>query len=107
MKAILIDPMNKTIEEINTAGKKINEIIGCKYFDGVRLGNDFMYVDDEGLLKENHLFNFLNYGHPFAGKALIVGNDEYGAEKDYESDIEFIRFLTQFNDDGPKVFIRR
>jgi hypothetical protein len=38
MKAILIDPKNKTIEEIDIAGKNIKEIIGCKYIDGVRVG---------------------------------------------------------------------
>lgn len=107
MKAILIDPKNKTIEEIDIAGKNIKEIIGCKYIDGVRVGNDFMYVDDQGLLNENYLFNFLHYDQPFAGKALIVGVDWEGAETDYVSDIEFIRFLTQFNDNGPVVAIQK
>ena len=54
MKAILIDPRDRTVTEVERPGKsykEINALIGADLFDVVRLGNGHViYVDDEGLI---------------------------------------------------------
>ena len=79
MKGILINPFNKTITEVDYSGdfKQIYKFIDCSTFDVVMLDvQDDMFVDDEGLLKDNRYFSWS--GRNFAGKALILGHDDKG-----------------------------
>jgi hypothetical protein len=90
IRAIVIDPFNKTITETNitedAGAQKLKDIYAALDCCLITAAGDFeidgktytLYVDDEGLLKENQsFFKFspLNY-QPFAGKGLIVGFDE-------------------------------
>jgi len=80
MKGILINPFDETVKEVNILGNSIEEIYlltECNTFDVVALsGTDDLYVDDEGLLKDNRYFTI--YGKPIAGKSLIMGHDDEG-----------------------------
>ena len=79
MRAILINPFDETITEVDYSGdfKQIYKFIDCSTFDVVMLCDaDDLYVDDEGLLKENRYFSWS--GRIFAGKGLILGHNEEG-----------------------------
>ena len=52
-------------------------LIDCTTFDVVMLSDaDDLFVDDEGLLKDNRYFSWS--GRNFAGKGLILGHDDEG-----------------------------
>jgi len=79
MKAILINPFEETITEVEYTGdyKQIYDLIDCRTFDCVRLcESDDLYVDDEGLLKDNRYFSWS--GRNFAGKGLILAHNDEG-----------------------------
>lgn len=79
MRGILINPFDQTIKEVTIVGniQDIYLLTDCTIFDVVRLSeSDDMYVDDEGLLKDNRYFSWS--GRNFAGKALIMGHDDEG-----------------------------
>ena len=79
MRAILLNPFDQTVKEVVYTGdfREIYSLIDCTTFDVVRLSeSDDLYVDDEGLLKENRYFSWS--GRNFAGKGLILANDDEG-----------------------------
>ena len=81
MKAILIDPYDRSISEVEYNGdyKQIYDLIDSpsRCFDIARLENgDGIYVDDMGMCDGLKLFTYNDY--PLAGKALILGSDEEG-----------------------------
>jgi len=58
MKAILINPFNQTITEVEYSGdyKEIYKLIECSTFDCVNIDDDnTLFVDDEGLLYETNV----------------------------------------------------
>lgn len=78
MRAILIDPINRIITEVQYSGVYTNiyDHIEAQYFDIVRISVDEdLYVDDEGLLKPNKYFYVSTYSpnQPLAGKGLVLG----------------------------------
>ena len=79
MRGILINPFDQTIKEVVYTGdfREIYDLIDCSTFDVVMLCDaDDLYVDDEGLLKDNRYFSWS--GRVFAGKGLILGHNEEG-----------------------------
>jgi Domain of unknown function (DUF3846) len=82
MRAILIDPVERTITEVEHDGnyKSIYPQLGCDLFTCVYLENDdAIFVDDEGLLKGGqHFFKVNTYPQPLAGRGLILGCDADG-----------------------------
>jgi hypothetical protein len=80
MKAILINPHEEIITEVEYSGnyKEIYSFIDCRTFDCVRLTieND-MYIDDEGLLIDNQRY-FSIKDRNYAGKALLLAHDDEG-----------------------------
>ena len=86
MKAILINPFNQTITEVEYSGnfKEIYKLIDCSTFDCINIDDDnTLFVDDEGLLRENRYFYWKGYTN-LAGKALIIGVD-YQTGEDCET----------------------
>ena len=87
MKAILIDVKTQEIKEVeydNTL-QNIYDLIDCRAFDLVRLNEvdgifNSIFVDDEGLLKDNLYFEYSDSGRVFqlAGSGLILGVDDEG-----------------------------
>ena len=85
MRAILIDPQQRTVTEIEVQGKDYTELYGildCDIFtSSVRFETeDMMLIDDEGLFKEPEDFFILtqDFPAPIAGKAVILGTDDEG-----------------------------
>ena len=81
MKAILIDVKNQVVKEVehDDTLKNIYELVDCRTFDVVNIdGVNTIYVDDEGLYKENQLY-FEYFGTEtsvkLAGNGLILGLD--------------------------------
>ena len=107
MKAILIDPENHTVTEVEYNGnyKHIYELIGCETFTVVDIGRDnnglthSIFVDDEGLLNNPRYFFIWNgYQQPLAGKGLILGCDEEGETVAATLDLEAVRLNVSFTE---------
>jgi hypothetical protein len=76
MRAILIDPVEKSFTEIEYNGnwKTIAPTLGCELFDVVYTDFGDVYVDDEGLLKpDQKFFHIRGMSQPFAGRGLVFG----------------------------------
>ena len=97
MKAILINPENQTIQEIDI--KKgidaIYNVLNCELLTIPIIydNGDTMYCDDEGLYKEQKGgFIMPNWSYMIVGKVLILGCDEEtGESKDVETPVEFFK----------------
>ena len=83
MKAYLIDPYETTVTEVEYSGnyEDIYKLIDCHTFDcvGFRGFKDTIYIDDEGLYKEDKQFFMVDgFPTPLCGKALVLGTDKKG-----------------------------
>jgi len=101
MKGILITPDEATIENIDGPFEDFHEIqkaIDCDcftiagYFEG-----HAVFVDDEGLFKENKMFTLMDhYPQPLAGKILILGTTDDGDCKDVSLTVQKVSDSLQF-----------
>lgn len=80
MKAILIDPFTRSIDEVNYSGdyREIYKLIDCDTFDIACFSHEGVdadvFVDDEGLFVEEQQFFYIEGCHsPLAGKGLVLG----------------------------------
>lgn len=103
MKAIYINAIDKTVTEIEIE-KGINPIyskLECDIFECPmqRENNDFLYVDEEGMLKPERNFGFI-FGEypqqPLFGHGLLIGTDEFGNSIDCESKTEDVKKIIGF-----------
>lgn len=80
MKAYLIDPFEKSINEVDYSGdyKDIYKLIDAELFDVVYMDDNIgVFVDDEGLFKDNQAFFQVGYAM-LAGRGLVLGTDKDG-----------------------------
>lgn len=85
MRALLIDPIEKKIEEIqlnhpNESLQEFYDIIGCNLVEIVDIGyNIILVIDEEGRLKQiDGAFKFFGVDDLIiAGKAVVIG-DRHG-----------------------------
>lgn len=100
MKAILINPFDETITEVDFIGdyRSIYKLIDCSTFDVMELPrNGALYVDDEGLFTERQAFFYWEGAHqPIANKALILGTDEYGSNLPSPFTVEEVKAAVTF-----------
>jgi hypothetical protein len=110
MKAFLIDPVAKTITEVEhkTDGKDgglrdIYTLLGCDLIDIVRMRDgDGAYVDDEGLLKSPSPDSFWAmpelYGEVAAwtGKGLVLGSDAKGVSTEPKITLDELKRIVVF-----------
>lgn len=96
MKAILINVHNRTVTEVDiddgldSLYKMLNvRVVEIARNDLLR-GQDVLYVDEEGLLKDNLFFDIDGGYQSIAGNGLIVGTDEDGNSCDAETPLEFV-----------------
>lgn len=88
MRAIVIDPFDRTATEVVISGNDLQEIyatLGVTCIDAVRLPEgDVIYVDDEGLLKgATGFFHLVGLTpNPLAGRGLLVGSGADGSDAD-------------------------
>lgn len=103
MKAFVIDPFAREITEVSYEGDytEIYKHIKADLFCTVTVSDlgDTLFLDDEGLFKsEQKFFQWVGYGQPLAGRALVLGTDEEGESRDCQltlRDIEnSVRWLT-------------
>jgi hypothetical protein len=101
MKAILIDPFEQTVKEVQYSGdfRDIYKLIEAECFDCARIkGRDGIFVDDEGLLNApTHFFEHSEYHSPLAGKGLIVGCDEEGESADCQTTLDEVKAKVTFS----------
>ena len=106
IKAILIDTPNQTIEIVDYSGdyKDIYGLLGCDLFTTVYLegvGEDTLYVDDEGLYVENQVFfGIAGCPQPLAGRGLILGTDDEGDSTDCTSSLDTIKKMVTWLEQG-------
>lgn len=100
MKAILINPYDQTVTEVDYSGdyKEIYTLIEADCFDCARISRmDGIFVDDEGLLHNpTHFFMHAEYPSPLAGKGLVVGCNEGGDSVDCKTTVEEVRAKVRF-----------
>jgi hypothetical protein len=101
MKAYLIDPYEHSITGVDYSGdyKDIYKLIDCQTFDcvGFRGFDDTIYVDDEGLYKDNlEFFMIKGYPQPLCGKALVLGYDVDGNSIDPKVSLTKLKGMVTF-----------
>ena len=102
MKAVLIDPFNRSISmiEIGNDWREISARIGCKYFTVAGYyDNDVVYCDDEGLLYGPTEFVMISgFGQPLAGRVLMLGSTADGDSTDVNTNavemLDKVQFLS-------------
>jgi hypothetical protein len=116
IKAILIDVENKQIKELElhseSSSFNLYKELKCEYITSAcgdlfnRLSHA-LFVDDEGLLKEEHLGAFcirigegghLYESQVFSGNGIIVGINDEGESIDHELDIEIIKDIVRWEE---------
>lgn len=94
MRAILIDPENKEVREVEIVGdlgswyRAIDCTCVCMSYDFEN--GDSLVMDDEGALAPNHYWSMPGL-QPLAGKALVVGVSDYGDSAPCKSSLDWIR----------------
>lgn len=91
MRAILIDPFEKTVKYVETSGQLddchglpgMYTLLQCSTVDARSIGvaRDTLWFDDEGILGDldkQEFFVLGAYPYPFAGRGLILGTDAEG-----------------------------
>ena len=108
MKAILIDVKTQEVKEVEHDGEiqNIYNLIDCRAFDIVRIDdvND-IFVDDEGILKDNLYFEYSGSENVFklAGSGLILGVDDEGNSIPPTLTVEDVKGKVSFLPEGFKV----
>ena len=81
MRAVKIDPVSRTVTEINLKKNPNNtlqelyEIIGCDLLELVQIDRDMVFICDEGgkCKAIRGAFTFIGWGTVIAGTAIILG----------------------------------
>lgn len=94
MRAVKIDPVSRTVTEINLKKnpnrtlEELYEIIGCDLVELVQIDRDIVMVVDESVFAQGYAptregkckdvqgtFTFIGWGTVIAGTAIILGGD--------------------------------
>ncbi len=101
MKAYLIDPFEKSITEVEYSGdfNDIYKLINADLFDVAYIDDKLgVFVDDEGLFKDNQAFFQVGYAI-LAGYGLVLGTDDEGNSISPDISLKAlankVRFLTR------------
>lgn len=104
MRAYLIDPFRNLITTVDLTEdhREIARALGCDHFDLGRTfcNGDALYVDDEGLLKDEVTRGFTLDGRFFAGRGLLLGTTPDGRSTDVRTPELDVAALVQFPPDG-------
>ena len=101
MKILKINAKEGTVTEIKAPMQDENCIdtdfmcdqIGCTMFTTVRLPNgDYLFVDDEGLLRSGMqpAFQMQSYPQPLVGNGLVIGGTPSGGSCEPKSSVKDI-----------------
>jgi len=90
MKAILINPIDETVTEIDHKGD-IAKTIDTRMIECVPIDKqDDIWIDEEGLLKGSNYF-YKYRGTLLCGKSLVLSVDEMGESKKCNHTLEEIK----------------
>ena len=108
MKAILIDVKTQEIKEVEHDGKlqNIYDLIDCRTIDIVRVDDvNSIFVDDEGILKDNLYFEYSGSENVFklAGNGLILGVNDEGNSISPTLTVEDVEGKVRFLPEGFKI----
>ena len=104
MRAILIDPVDKSLTEITTPGvvtKDVRELLQCRLCETVAVdGKNILLVDEEGLLKDDPgpFFTFGHHEQPIAGRGLVFGLTAHGDLTNVEMSIALAQAMVAWPD---------
>jgi len=102
MRAILIDPVARTMTEVDYDGdyKSIYRLIDVDMFEVMQISDiESVFIDEEGLLKEpapTHYFKIGDDGHPLSGKGLVLGVNDEGDSIATQLTIDELSTIIQF-----------
>ena len=103
LRAILIDPHNKSITEVMTEPYPAwKSLIDVEYIAAVTIGQhkdgccETVWIDDEGLLnekKDGPYFSVRGYNQPLAGKGLVLLTDQEGESRSTRMTVEQLELI--------------
>ena len=98
MKAYLINPDSRTISTVECDGslKEIYALLGVDLIDvcyPFPHSDDCVYVDDEGLMKPNSFFRIGRLGTRLAGRGLVMGSIDDGANGPTTLSVEDLKVM--------------
>ena len=104
IKAILIDPFNKTVTAIdmpNDFDAMKSDFIKCDLAEAVEFGEGVTgWIDEEGLLKnwDDQAFTLISGSVTLAGRIVLTGSDDEGDMADLPEgiDLEFVTSMADF-----------
>lgn len=102
IEAILIDPFDQSLSmvDIDEGLEPMYKVLQCRLIDYQHLGaNHDLVMDDEGRLKQDNRW-FKLAGNSYAGRCLIVDNDEYGNTVSTTLTIDKIKDYVKFLHEG-------
>lgn len=96
MRAILVDPISRTVTEVDHKNdyRDIYRLIEATTFTAISIEHQHtIYVDDEGLLADDPgpFFKWVTYHQPIAGKGLILYTNEEGDSEAAELTLEYVQ----------------
>jgi len=104
MKAILIDPKENKISEIEgdfSDIKIIHGVLQCETFCGAGVPNtsrpEIFYLDDEGMFNSKDYWNYAGYHQTLAGRGLIVGVGSGGYEQSTSLTVDEVKSKVTFD----------
>ena len=108
MKAILIDVKTQEVKEVECGNnlQNIYDLIDCRLIDIVGIDDvNSIFVDDEGILKDNLYFEYSGSENVFklAGSGLILGVDDEGNSISPTLTVEDVKGKVNFLPEGFKV----
>jgi hypothetical protein len=101
----LIDPQAQQISRIEMPADSrgnldtMYQVIGCELVEVAYINDqrDGVFVDEEGLLKPQQYFFFIEGGHqPLAGRGVVLGCDEEGETVAPTVTLDWLRAHTAF-----------
>jgi len=108
MKAYLIDPVKKSIDEVDYDGSLdgIYNLLNVRVIDAIEINEhrDAIFVDDEGLLYDPEeimrrgFFAVDDPGNIIAGRGLVLGTDDEGDSCEPYTNINYVRERIFFPD---------
>lgn len=96
MKALLIDPAQKTVTEIELDGSltSIYKVLNCSLITSVVSfpNEDTMYADDEGLYADEITGGIMlpDWSYPVVNKILVMGTNKNGDSVDVKTPIHLL-----------------
>jgi hypothetical protein len=113
MRAVLIDPYNRTVSFINLPHnpelESIYKVLEVEWIESIHIGDDErMFIDEEGLMHINDKTRFFVWNTPLdtkliAGRGLILSTDLNGDVQSTAMTPEIINRHVRFVDDNVKA----